>query len=190
MAPEFLRAEQEAARVLEAAEAEIRALGEPWNGYQVDVELIGSLLFGLGVQRVPDLRVGSRQYAGFLDAEARLIAVEEHHHPHRQRFSIAHEIGHFVLHCAPGGSTALFTCTGTDMEVARVPAAAPTSVAQHLRREAEANRFAGALLMPERPLRAMYRVVGGRIDALVKHFNVSHQAMQIRLEQLGLPVRR
>jgi len=190
MAPELRRAEQEAARVLQAAEAEIRALGEPWDGYQIDVELVASLLFGLGVQRVPDLRVGDREYAGFLDAEARLIAVEAHHHPHRQRFSIAHEIGHFVLHCAPGRSAGLFTCTGTDMEVDRVPAAAPSRMALHLKQEAEANRFAGALLMPERPLRAMYRVVGGRIDALVKHFNVSPQAMQIRLEQLGLPVRR
>lgn len=190
MGPELRRAEQEAARVLEAAEAEICALGEPWNDYQVDVELVGSLLFGLGVQRVPDLQVGRRQYVGFLDVEARLIAVEEHHHPHRQRFSIAHEIGHFVLHCTPGGSATLFTCTGTDMEVAVVPAAAPTSLARHLRQEAEANRFAGALLMPERPLRAMYRVVGGRVDALVKHFNVSPEAMRIRLAQLGLSPRR
>lgn len=181
------RPEQEAERVIQQARLELTSLGEPWDSYQVDVELLATLLFGLGVQRVADLRAGEREYAGFLDAEARLVAVEETHHAHRQRFSIAHEVGHFVLHYLPrpdGGS--VFYCTSSDMEVGEALQGSGAR-SQHLRQEAEANLFAGALLMPEQPLQAMYKVTGGRVLALARHFKVSAKAMEIRLTQLELP---
>jgi Zn-dependent peptidase ImmA (M78 family) len=60
----------------------------------------------------------------------------------------------------------------------------------HLQREYEANLFASELLMPEQPVRAMYRVTGGKLFALARHFDVSAQAMEIRLERLGLVARR
>lgn len=187
MDPRRTRAESEAERVLEMARTEFAAMGEAWENYQVDVELVGTLLFDLGVQRVPDLRVGQREYAGFLDAGARLIAVEARHHEHRQRFSVAHEIGHFVLHYLPSpGRAGLFACTSGDMEVSAVPAAAGARL-MHLRQEAEANLFAGAMLMPEPAVRAMHKVTGGRVPSLARHFKVSPKAMEIRLDQLGLP---
>lgn len=184
-------AEREAERVLSVAREEFGALGEPWDNYAMDVELIGSLLFGLGVQRVPNLQVGERAYAGFLDAEDRLIAVEESHHEHRQRFSIAHEIGHFVLHYLPRTAAGgLFVCSTADMEIESIPSdSASSSRHLHWQQESEANLFAGALLLPEPPLRAMHRVTGGRVTQLARHFNVSPQAMSIRLDRLGLRCR-
>jgi Zn-dependent peptidase ImmA (M78 family) len=176
----------EAERVLAQARSEYAALGEAWDNYQVDAELLGTLLFGLGMQRVPDLRVGERSYAGFLDAGARLVAVEANHHEHRQRFSIAHEIGHFVLHYLPGRARGgLFACTTSDMEVRTAPQGDGARTL-HLRQEAEANRFAAALLMPEGAVKAMHKVTGGRVFGLARHFKVSPKAMEIRLDQLGL----
>lgn len=191
MAGQLSRAEGEARRVLAAAQSEFAVLGEPWHGYHVDVELLGTLLFELGIQRVPNLRAGDREYAAFLNGDARLIAVEETHHKHRQRFSIAHEIGHFVLHYQPrpadGG---LFFCSSSDMEVELHSLSGRPDGSrrlQHLQREAEANTFAGELLMPEQPVLAMFRVTGGRIWALARHFEVSPKAMELRLARLALP---
>jgi Zn-dependent peptidase ImmA (M78 family) len=213
-------AERAAQRVWEQARREFESLGEEWNGYRVDVELLAALLFALGVQPVNDLRVGDREYAAFLDGDGKLIAVEGRHHPHRQRFSIAHEVGHYVLHYRP--NMGLFTCSSRDMEVSasalqgpapglqpgpsrpdspagqarQVPRFLPPGRAGrdprllHLQREYEANLFASELLMPEQPVRAMYRVTGGKLFALARHFDVSAQAMEIRLERLGLVARR
>ena len=187
MLPRRNLAETEAQRVLQQARGEFLALSEPWDNYAVDIELVAALLFDLGVQRVPDLRVGEREYAGFLDGDARLVVVEEQHHQHRQRFSIAHEVGHYVLHYlprqAPGG---LFACTSSDMETKELAAGAAPDRQRHVRQELEANLFAGELLMPEASVRAMYKVTGGRVMQLARHFKVSPKAMEIRLERLQL----
>jgi hypothetical protein len=137
----------------------------------------------------PDLRVGAREYAGFLDADARLVAVEGEHHEHRQRFSIAHEVGHFVLHYLPrqehGG---IFACTASDMETNALPGSGATAEhLRHVRQELEANLFAGELLMPETSVRAMHKVTGGFVLKMARHFRVSPRAMEIRLERLQLP---
>lgn len=179
------RPEQEARRVLREARAEFESLGEAWDSYAVDVELVGTLLFSLGVQRVPDLRVGRREYAAFLNGDARLVAVESNHHEHRQRFSIAHEVGHFVLHYQAGGGSSLFACSSADMEVGGPGLTRSTT--EHLRREWEANRFAAELLMPEASVLAMYRVTGGNRIRMARHFRVSVRAMEIRLDQIPLP---
>lgn len=181
-------AEETAEQVLKDAQVEFDSLGEKLDLYKVDVELIAALMFDLGVQPVPDLRVGVREYAGFLDADAQLIVVEANHHSHRQRFSIAHEIGHYVLHVLRNNQgQRLFSCTSSDMELSSTDAASDR--AAHQRRELEANQFASALLMPEQSVRAMYKVTGGSVRRLTTHFGVSPQAMEIRLSRLGLEYR-
>lgn len=182
------RPEAEAERVLDQARSEFAMLEEPWDNYRIDVDLLATLLFGLGVQRIADLRVGEREYAGFLDPGARLVAVEETHHEHRQRFSVAHEIGHFVLHVLPSPQAGrLFACTSSDMEISSTVPGSGGGRAQHQRQELEANLFASELLMPEPSVRAMYKVTGGRVLALARHFKVSPRAMEIRLSRLNLP---
>lgn len=181
-------AEAHAAEVLGRAKREFAALGEPWDAYHVDVELLAAILFDLGVQQVPDLRVGEREYAGFLDGDAGLVVVEETHHEHRRRFSIAHEVGHYVLHYLPRTApVGVFACTSRDMETDSVPIGETAARLLHYRREVEANLFAGELLMPEPSVRAMYKVTGGQVLRLARHFNVSPRAMEIRLGRLGLP---
>lgn len=180
MRRERLPAEQEAARTLQRARQEYEALGETWIWYPVDVELVGSLLFDLAVERVPDLKVGPKAYAGVLAATAKLIAVEANDHEHRQRFTIAHEIGHFALHYQAHPEWETFTCSDADMQV---QSSGPTP---HTQREWEANLFASEMLMPAEQVKLMHRVVKASLFKLSRHFQVSRQAMEIRLGRLGL----
>ena len=94
--------------------------------------------------------------------------VDETEHRHRQRFTIAHELGHLFLH--PTGLE--FRDTG-----------APT----YGHREAEANRFAAELLMPASMLLARTARYGRSPERLARVFQVSEQAMDFRLRNLGLP---
>lgn len=180
MRAERLPAETEAARVLQRARKEYTALGESWIWYPVDVELVGSLLFDLAVERVPELKVGPKPYAGVLAATARLIAVEANDHEHRQRFTVAHEIGHFTLHYLANPAWETFTCSESDMQVQT------SGATEHSRREWEANLFASEMLMPAEQVQLMHRVVKGSLFKLSRHFHVSRQAMEIRLKRLGL----
>ena len=88
---------------------------------------------------------------------------------HRRRFTIAHEIGHFVLHprrLAPergGGGNAAWQA-----------------------QEREADQFAAELLMPEHLVREAVVTQGPDVDRLAGRFEVSRQAMQVRLRRLGL----
>jgi len=92
--------------------------------------------------------------------------------PERQRFTLAHELGHFVLH---RDSHASFNC---DKESIYTGADTLKLV------EREADEFASNLLMPGDLLRQ--RITGKRIDfhllsELAKEFGVSLEAMCIRL---------
>jgi len=91
----------------------------------------------------------------------------------RRRFTIAHEIGHFVLHperCRPERG-------GAVNEAGRM-------------QEREADAFAAELLMPEYLVREAVRQQGLDDARLADRFEVSRKAMQTRLRYLGLAERR
>lgn len=88
------------------------------------------------------------------DGAERVIEIAAGQHVHRHRFSIAHELGHFVLRHE-----------NLTSQVA----------------EAEANRFAGALLAPGRWLAPDYRK-GLKMEALVARYGVSSQVIFIALK--------
>lgn len=99
----------------------------------------------------------------------------------RQRFTKAHEIGHFVLHSK---DQPLFID-----KPPRVMYRNNASTTGEIYKEREANAFAAALLMPsglisERIHNCIYD--GYRAVAeLAKEFKVSEQAMSFRLSNLG-----
>lgn len=112
-----------------------------------------------------------------------IIGVNSLHHPNRQRFTIAHEIGHMILH------------KGVEMHVDR---AYRVNLRDDLSSQAvdpeeiQANRFAAELLMPEHMLIQDLR--GQEIDfenevdlrRLSLKYQVSLQALTLRLTNLGL----
>lgn len=112
------------------------------------------------------------------------ICINKEDPPTRRRFSTAHEIGHWVLkhHTKPG----------VHVDRGHVVLARDQRSSQGVdKTEVEANQFASALLMPERMLKEAVATSANPlrdvdITDLAKVFQVSEQAMTIRLTRLGL----
>lgn len=98
------------------------------------------------------------------------MMVNSLHHPHRQRFTIAHEIGHHVKHGA-------FKDEFTDTTFFRN--------GESNQMEAEANRFAAELLMPKPKFDDLIRSGKTKVEELAEYFQVSSMAVRIRAKQLG-----
>ncbi len=61
----------------------------------VDVRLVARSLSAVVKTVSADIEISGMLYRKSAGA---VIGINEYHHPHRQRFSIAHEIGHLCLH--------------------------------------------------------------------------------------------
>jgi Zn-dependent peptidase ImmA (M78 family) len=92
----------------------------------------------------------------------------------RQRFTCAHELGHYVRRTSSG-----------DMDYSFVDERAQLASAGSDEEEIYANQFAAALLMPEELVRQEHRRGLGRVS-LALRFGVSEEAMGYRLQNLGL----
>lgn len=182
----------------------------------IPVEAIANLVCKLSVKGVRGLSASGKEMAGFLDPKAGLIAYEEEVVVGRQRFSIAHEIGHYVVHYLPReqaaqrpslfqlaevGPRVYFRCTPADMELSwrdlqplkqTQVSLSPDEIRQlkeeehHAEQEVEANTFAAELLMPAELVRQLAREQRGDVDTLKEVFNVSRQAMEVRMVRLKL----
>jgi Zn-dependent peptidase ImmA (M78 family) len=107
--------------------------------------------------------------------DRRTIAVNDGHNSHRQRFSIAHEIGHYLLH----SEESLHYDTGKLEEIYfRADNVVDYS-------ETEANRFAAELLMPAELVRRCVEEGIRSVEELASRFDVSPEAMRYRLVNLG-----
>lgn len=110
------------------------------------------------------------ELSGVLKKDKAVIGVNKKHHPLRQRFSIAHELGHYLL-----GHEELNDESFVDERFDKpIP------------REKEANIFAAALLMPKKSVTDSVKKHGLDIKKMAKLFQVSEQAMTIRLLELNL----
>ena len=97
-----------------------------------------------------------------------IIAVNSSRPLCRRRFSVAHEIGHYLL----GHNSLSFSESGGGM-IKRDP-----------RQERAANAFAAEFLMPKKLLsREAHKY---SLRGLARRYMVSMQAMEIRLKELGL----
>lgn len=96
--------------------------------------------------------------------------------PLRDRFTIAHELGHYVLHYL------LHNRKATGKKITHMRAQRYGSD----QTEFEANWFAAAFLMPTDTFRAVYASLGGDILKVAEHFNVSPSAARVRAQSLSL----
>lgn len=114
--------------------------------------------------------------------------INESHHPNRQRFTIAHEIGHYCLH-VPKNTDTLFIDKGYSIHKRDKNSSLGT-----ISEEREANLFASVLLMPGKLVKDV--IENNDIDFLddydVKElsdsFGVSEQAFAFRLAKLKYEV--
>ena len=113
-----------------------------------------------------------------------IIGVNALHHPNRQRFTLAHEVGHLVLHRAEI-TKQIHVDKGFPMLMRNTASAEGVD-----EMEIEANFFAAELLMPEeflaRSLEGKSLDIDdeGTISALAKEYKVSTAAMRYRLGNL------
>ena len=120
----------------------------------------------------------------FVKDDTPIIGVNAIHHPNRQRFTIAHECGHLILHRAQV-TKEVHVDKGFPMLMRDTAAAAGVN-----EMEIEANLFAAELLMPESLLTEALGNAPFDIDddatvsALARRFRVSLSAMQFRLGNL------
>ena len=113
-----------------------------------------------------------------------IIGVNALHHPNRQRFTIAHECGHLVLH-KPQISQEVHVDKAFPMLMRDAVSAAGVKAI-----EIEANLFAAELLMP---VFLLAKALGnepldiddeGAVSALARSFRVSPSAIRFRLGDL------
>ncbi|WP_111308564.1 ImmA/IrrE family metallo-endopeptidase [Confluentibacter sediminis] len=103
--------------------------------------------------------------------------------PLRQKFTIAHEFGHFVLH----KDTPLFISKNDKIMYRNLE-----SSTGEIQREREANSFAASLLMPRKfiieEINKTPKKIKNPVSHLAKTFGVSEQAMTFRLANLGFDI--
>lgn len=101
----------------------------------------------------------------------------------RNRFSIAHELGHLFLHMGYLGTDDRWKNMSTYQDAVRYRYG-------YSEEEYEANEFAGAFLMPEEDFRDIIEKnrIRNRVklDPIAQHFDVSIEAVKIRGRFLGI----
>jgi len=183
-----------AARTLKpaaAAQALLRDFEERYGTAEappVPVERIARSLLGLFVDEADDLcslpgaPADQGRLSGMLDPGEMVVWVdrdEARRSPGRRRFTIAHEIGHLLLH-APA-SPEVYSDRPIDIRELD-----EEEVPELRRREREANIFARELLMPETLVGEQGHATGFNLPALAERFEVSVPAMRLRLRLLKL----
>ncbi|MDA0166559.1 ImmA/IrrE family metallo-endopeptidase [Solirubrobacter ginsenosidimutans] len=186
--------------VEERAEAVLAGLPSyVWDGERlpVPVEDIANSGFGLLVRDVEDLGTApgapvlrdGQSLSGLLlpaRGEIWVNAAEARQWPPRRRFTIGHELGHWVMHRT--GQQALFCRRSKVDETVTLPArdsAAATSgtaVARDI--EEEASAFAAALLMPQWLFVREHARCDGDVATLCAAFGSSIAATERRIASL------
>jgi Zn-dependent peptidase ImmA (M78 family) len=120
----------------------------------------------------------------FIKDKTVFVAVNALHHPNRQRFSIAHEIGHAIMH-----KSMLEGKVHVDKGI-KVLMRSGISSAGTVNEEIQANRFAAELLMPKE---AILEILKDKIididddepvEDLARKFKVSKRAMEHRISNI------
>ena len=194
--PPFLKYEDVSAK----AEDVLAAYG--WDGsIPVDVEALVEFHFGLSIVPVRGL-IDKYAVDGFLSLDLTEIYVDEsimEGHPSRYRFTLAHELGHLVLH------SEAFRSLDINTKSEWVKFYLGLEENDYGWFERQAYWFAGALLVPEEPLIVQYEsvlaklesrgVAGGMLSvysrtqlagAIAKRFEVSTGVVQRRLKEVGV----
>ena len=134
------------------------------------------------IVRVPG--EGDNDLSGFLyrEGDQAVIGVNKDHAPVRQRFTIAHELGHLLLH----EHDQVHVDRGFRVQLRSGVSSQGTD-----RDEMEANRFAAELLMPSCLLRLDVEqrefdlANDDELRSLARRYGVSTQALAIRLNAMS-----
>jgi Zn-dependent peptidase ImmA (M78 family) len=146
----------------------------------------------LGVEVRPEIASDDISGGLYRVGGTAVIGVNARHHPNRQRFTIAHELGHLLLHEQDEFVDHGYVMEGTDLRAPRFMRNQISGEAIDVR-EMEANAFAANLLMPRHFIEKEVRdlplpVRSDEVENLARKFKVSQQAMTFRLQNLQVPL--
>ncbi len=158
-----------------------------WNGESlpVPVDRIVDNVLGLKVRTVEDMSkapgcadLAPGEVSGLLLTglgEIWVDATEAGRWETRRRFTVGHEVGHYLIH--QDGRPQIF-CRKADIVEDAEPRTGP---APKPRPELEADAFAAALLMPAHLIREKGAECGRDLEQMKEIFKCSHKAMVYRL---------
>lgn len=111
-----------------------------------------------------------------------IIIVNQNHPQTRQRFTISHELGHYIYHRNKIGDGIVDNALYRQTTYSGI-----TNNDINARDEQQANNFAANLLMPSSSIDKIIKELGSiNADVLAQRLNVSIQAIAIRLNNLNL----
>ena len=141
-----------------------------WSERPVDVRYIAGLA---GIHVVP-WSFDDEICAILVITEGRkAIGVNRSHARTRQRFSIAHELGHYFL-----GHTNTVNVSLKDQFL--------SNTQSNPFQERQANEFGARLLMPAKSIQEDFVAFSGSLSRLAELYEVSEQSMWIRLTETGV----
>ncbi len=108
------------------------------------------------------------------------IVVNNAHSAERQRFTIAHELGHYIYHKDSIGDG-----IADDSAYRSTEAGKYHNTKIGTQEETQANKFAAGLLMPTTKIHKLQAEGHTDVKVLAKKLGVSIPAMKIRLEKLS-----
>jgi len=141
------------------------------NGISIEPLDVTSLTQKLGISMRMEPMIGEESGSLKKDKFGKwIMTINSLHHPHRQRFTIAHELGHYIKHT-------ILTENFIDTTFFRNE--------ESNQMEHEANKFAAELLMPQVLFEKYITEVSKQVEDVAKYFQVSSMAVRIRAKQLG-----
>lgn len=138
---------------------------------------------GISLKKAIDLAPGVAGHIRPLDGGRFEIATTKHDHPYRQRFTMAHELGHFVLHRSLIGSG-----VGDDIKYRSTETEDFYNTDIDLVHEKQANSFAANFLMPKDLVEKIFEndMQSRSLRWMAGTFRVSPSAMRWRMSNLRL----
>jgi hypothetical protein len=122
----------------------------------IPIEAIVEFSMGLEIRPIRELR-NRFGFEGSISSDLETILVDEdllNRYVNHYRFTLAHEVGHLLLHSEQVRAIASETTADWKTAVQSIP---PTD---YSRMEFQAYEFAGCLLVPREPLLALYQQAG------------------------------
>lgn len=144
------------------------------------VKIMRELDFFVGMQELEDSLSGYIVIDKSLKDKFRkekLVCVNSKDTLGHQRFTIAHELAHYIFDFDPQNDEVFYSAYVTNQIDNKI--------------EQRANKFAANLLMPEDEFEKIYKKIkkendGNTIEKLVNYFEVSKKAVELRILELGL----
>lgn len=101
------------------------------------------------------------------------IYLNKNRPPERKKFTLAHELGHYVLH-------------HDNKKMYRVDEVDYSKDDEETKKETEANYFAASLLVPEEKLKSIMALSKGDVNIAAKYFGVSKPVIENRIKWLKI----